>query len=69
MKTVHVTAVFKVYESQVENSKKRLIIQQKIFLKKFQTVCKKLLEKASYPESAVRRCSLKKIFLKILLML
>ena len=28
-------------------------------------MCKKLLEKTSYPESVVRRCSLKTMFLKI----
>ena len=33
--------------------------------KGFWYVCKKLLEKTSYPESLVRRCSLKNIFLKI----
>ena len=31
----------------------------------FWNMCKKLLEKTSYPESVVRRCSLKKMFLKI----
>ena len=33
--------------------------------KYFWNACKKLLEKTSYPEAIVRRCSLKEVFLKI----
>ena len=59
MKTVHVTAVFKVYESQLQTAKRGWLFQQKIFLEKFQTVCKKIAWK-----SFISRISRPKVFFK-----
>ena len=59
MENVHVTAVFKVYESQVQTAKRGWLFQQKIFLEKFQTVCKKIAWK-----SFISRISRPKVFFK-----